>query len=181
MPIYHFNQYTAICEGHNIYLFNNISHKKHILSGHFDKVYGILITYKYVLSWCFGNRRKSDFTIRVWNVETGECEHILKGHTDIVCNVVMSSDNTIIISASMDNTIRICNLALDNMSIDIKSTYAQTTISLSPDDQYLLFPEYSTTTIVNYVHLLTTCNYQNNDVSLYTADCRILLFYFLSF
>ena len=46
-------------------------------------------------------------TIRVWNVDTGECILTLKGHTDYVRSVEFNHDGTKIVSGSDDNTIRI--------------------------------------------------------------------------
>jgi WD40 repeat protein/transcriptional regulator with XRE-family HTH domain len=48
-----------------------------------------------------------DCTIRLWNVETGECLHILKGHEGWVWSVTFSLDGTFLISAGEDATMRI--------------------------------------------------------------------------
>ena len=40
-----------------------------------------------------------DNTVRVWHVRTGECEHVLKGHTD-VSEIISFSDVSEIISFS---------------------------------------------------------------------------------
>ena len=50
----------------------------------------------------------SDGTLRAWNVDTGLCLAILKGHSGIIREVQF--DNGKIISCSMDKTIRIWSL-----------------------------------------------------------------------
>ncbi|HEU0299112.1 MAG TPA: TIR domain-containing protein [Longimicrobium sp.] len=47
-----------------------------------------------------------DGTIRIWDVETGECRAVLDGHTDDVNSVVLTTDDTAVISVSDDRTIR---------------------------------------------------------------------------
>ena len=49
-------------------------------------------------------------TIRVWNVDTGECMVTLKGHTDIIRSVALNHDGTKIVSGSRDKTIRVWNV-----------------------------------------------------------------------
>ncbi|KAF9994553.1 hypothetical protein BGZ65_009815, partial [Modicella reniformis] len=48
-----------------------------------------------------------DKTVRVWNVETGECRHTLTGHSDEVRSVVYSPNGNQIASGSGDTTVRL--------------------------------------------------------------------------
>jgi len=48
----------------------------------------------------------ADNTIRIWNLETGECLRVLEGHTDWVHTLAVLP-NGYLVSASGDNTIRI--------------------------------------------------------------------------
>jgi len=50
-----------------------------------------------------------DFTLKIWNINTGECELTLKGHMDsiVACSVL---PNGKIISGSVDKTIKIWNI-----------------------------------------------------------------------
>ncbi len=55
----------------------------------------------------------SDRTVRLWDVDTGECLHVLTGHTNGVTSVgFLSTDNSspILASASFDGTIRLWDL-----------------------------------------------------------------------
>ena len=52
-----------------------------------------------------------DRTIRLWNVQTGNCIHALEGHTDIVISVVFSPDGKFFASGSFDNTIKLWDVA----------------------------------------------------------------------
>ena len=55
-----------------------------------------------------------DKTIRIWNLLTGTCLHILNGHTEGVYSVSFSDDGKMIISGSGDNTIRIWGIDKGN-------------------------------------------------------------------
>ena len=46
----------------------------------------------------------TDRTIRVWNIATGACQHILYGHTSTVRCLALHSD--IVVSGSRDATVR---------------------------------------------------------------------------
>ena len=49
-------------------------------------------------------------TVQIWNADTGEIEHILKGHQDFVVSVAFSRDDSRIVSASRDATVRTWNI-----------------------------------------------------------------------
>ncbi|KAF9344479.1 hypothetical protein BGX26_004321, partial [Mortierella sp. AD094] len=48
-----------------------------------------------------------DSTVRLWDVDTGECVHTLQGHGDLVCSVVYSPKGDRIASGSNDKTLRL--------------------------------------------------------------------------
>jgi len=51
----------------------------------------------------------NDKTLRVWDMETGQCLKVLEGHTDKVDQVTLTGDGRAI-SKSFDNTLRIWNI-----------------------------------------------------------------------
>ena len=52
----------------------------------------------------------TDRTIRLWNVDDGECVCILKGHTGYVNSIAFSLDHSTLASASCDETIKFWDL-----------------------------------------------------------------------
>ena len=72
------------------------------LEGHSKEVYAVSITPD-------GRRAVSggvDKTVRVWNLETGECE-VLEGHTSGIEAVSITSDGRRAVSGSYDDTVRV--------------------------------------------------------------------------
>jgi WD40 repeat protein len=48
-----------------------------------------------------------DGTARIWNVETGICNHILSGHKDKVLNVAYSPASNLFVTGGRDQTVRL--------------------------------------------------------------------------
>ena len=46
------------------------------------------------------------FVCRVWDMQSGECKHTLKGHSGDVYSVAVTSDGQTAVSASTDTTVR---------------------------------------------------------------------------
>jgi WD40 repeat protein len=88
-------------------IYNPLPACQAVLEGHTGSVSSL------VLSW--DGRRvvsgSSDSTLRIWDVQTGECLKVLKGHkeTEIagILALILSADGRILVSASDDSTIRI--------------------------------------------------------------------------
>jgi WD40 repeat protein len=51
-----------------------------------------------------------DQTIRLWNVQTGSCLRILRGHTSAVYILAISPNGQLLASGSDDQTVRLWNL-----------------------------------------------------------------------
>jgi len=61
-----------------------------------------------------GNRcvsASSDYTLRVWDMATGACLHVLEGHASRIYAVAITPDGSRCVSASWDNTLRIWDMA----------------------------------------------------------------------
>jgi WD40 repeat protein/serine/threonine protein kinase len=80
--------------------------QKHLCSliGHSDRIWSVSITPdgQKVISG------SNDGTLRVWDLATGKCEHILRGHTSSV--LAVASNHHQVISGSNDKTLRVWDL-----------------------------------------------------------------------
>ncbi|KAM5527628.1 vegetative incompatibility protein HET-E-1 [Fusarium oxysporum f. sp. phaseoli] len=59
---------------------------------------------------CLSTLEGHSSTVRIWNVEAGDCVRVLEGHSGEVNTVVFSHDSTKLASASSDKTVRIWNV-----------------------------------------------------------------------
>jgi WD40 repeat protein len=48
-----------------------------------------------------------DQTVRIWDIETGKCQHICKGHKHLVSSVAFHRNGKIVASGSQDQTVRL--------------------------------------------------------------------------
>jgi len=55
----------------------------------------------------FGDTGGRDFSVRIWNAETGEQLHVLEGHTERVVSLAFSPSGTELATASFDETVRV--------------------------------------------------------------------------
>ncbi|KAF5333909.1 hypothetical protein D9758_017931 [Tetrapyrgos nigripes] len=78
----------------------------------------------------------SDETIRIWNVETGEEEKKLEGHSHLVTSVAFSADGQRVVSGSSDLTIRIWNVETGEEEKKLEGhSHSVTSVAFSADGQ----------------------------------------------
>lgn len=108
--IYQLNDKKMLVCGHNhqIYLFDKLAGKK-ILSfvGHTDIVKATIIFGKIMVS------ASTDKTIRLWNIDTGKCIKVLKGHTGAI-NCLAKINASQFVTGACDGTVRLWDINSDN-------------------------------------------------------------------
>jgi WD40 repeat protein len=80
----------------------------------------------------------NDFTVRLWNVQSGEMIHALRGHEATVQQAEFSPDGQWIASASWDRTVRIWQTETGELLRSIHHPDAVNSASFSPDNQQLI-------------------------------------------
>ncbi|KAI9029264.1 WD40-repeat-containing domain protein [Hyaloraphidium curvatum] len=73
----------------------------HVLTGHTNSVRALAASGNTLVSGSY------DTTVRVWNLATGECSHVLRGHREKVYSVGYSEELKRAVSGSMDATVRV--------------------------------------------------------------------------
>ena len=66
-----------------------------------------------------------DKNVKIWDILSGECFSILKGHTNIVTSVCISNDGSVIISGSDDKTIKIWDVLSEECLNTLSGTQHQ--------------------------------------------------------
>ncbi|UAW64895.1 NACHT domain-containing protein [Mycoavidus sp. HKI] len=79
-----------------------------------------------------------DYTVRLWDVETGACRHTLSGHTDDVLSVVYSPTGDQIASGSGDCTVRLWDAYSGQLRHTLSGhTHRVTSVAYSPSGEQI--------------------------------------------
>ncbi len=104
-------------------------------SGHEDRVTGVSITPdgRYALSGSY------DKTLRLWDIEKGECVKIFSGHEDKVTSVSITPDGKYALSGSNDKTLRLWDMEKGECVKTFSGhEYKVTSVSITSDGRYAL-------------------------------------------
>jgi WD40 repeat protein len=106
-----------------------------ILRGHTDAVKSLIIRSdgKTLVS------ASADTTIKLWNLDTGQCLNTLTGHNSSIESIAITPDREMLVSASADTTIKLWSLATGKClnTLD-KHTKTIRSIAINPDDRRLV-------------------------------------------
>lgn len=79
-----------------------------------------------------------DQTVKLWDVNTGQCFSVLQGHTDSVWGVAFSPDSQILASSSDDQTMKLWQVSTGECSKTLQGIDSQVcSLAFSPDSQIL--------------------------------------------
>ncbi|KAL7797028.1 Pfs, NACHT and WD domain protein [Trichoderma afarasin] len=118
--------------------------------------YGASLAYSHDLSFVAST---SDGIVRVWRSDTGECVQEFNGHRDRVTSIAFSHDSSLIISASHDDTIKLCDIKTGEYIREFKGhSSSVVSVAFSHDSSIIASASYDCTIrlwytdIENYVH-----------------------------
>jgi WD40 repeat protein len=87
-----------------------------------------------------------DYTVRLWDVATGEERCCYRGHTSVVLSVVFTPDGRRILSGSNDGTVRLWDVASGRQLACLKGhTAAVRQVAVYPDGRHALSASYDRT------------------------------------
>jgi small GTP-binding protein len=101
-----------------------------ILKGHTGSVWGVAVTPdgRTVVSG------SSDKTLKVWDLETGQCRATFEGHTDTVLDVAITPDGRTVVSGSDDHTLKVWDIATGQCRVTFEGHTGQVWgVAVTPD------------------------------------------------
>jgi WD40 repeat protein/serine/threonine protein kinase/predicted alpha/beta-hydrolase family hydrolase len=87
--------------------------------------------------WETDDFRDRDDTVRVWDLRSGDCRHVLRGHSSWVTATAFRADERFAVTGSHDRTIRIWDLA-DGTCVHTLRGHTPDALALSDDGRHLL-------------------------------------------
>ncbi len=106
-----------------------------VLNGHLGAVMAVEVSPdgKCVISGSW------DKTVKIWNIETGECLKTLKGHSADIQSLAVFPDGLKIASASRDRTLKIWDIRSGNCLTTLEGHEGEvTSVSISPDGKRII-------------------------------------------
>ena len=88
----------------------------HVANGLQEKAIQLYHEYAFIDAYAFSPDGKraltsaGDKTVRLWDMETGHCLQIFKGHSDYIYGLALSADLRFALSGSVDSTVRLWDL-----------------------------------------------------------------------
>jgi WD40 repeat protein/serine/threonine protein kinase len=81
----------------------------------------------------------TDSTVKIWNIESGECLRTIKGHSSAVETVVLSKDGRFLLSGSDDKTLKLWDVESGKCTGNFMGhTLSVTCSDISPDNKMIL-------------------------------------------
>jgi tetratricopeptide (TPR) repeat protein len=124
-----------------------------------------------------------DYTIKLWDVSTGELIHRLVGHTDQVKSVCFSPDGQTLVSGGQDNQVFLWNLATGQGEVLIVDETWITSVVISPTGSLIAAAGWSTkiyiwsfqdqflrTTISNHTHVIHSLDFSPDGTKLVSGS-----------
>ena len=108
-----------------------------------------------------------DKTVKLWDMESGECARTLAGHEDYVSSVDLSSDGRFAVSGSSDKTIRVWNLITGECVRLLEFDDEISTVAFASGAETILVATYSKV----FKHL----NVRTGDACVFYTDIRTQL------
>ena len=109
------------------------SFEKKMQKGHTQRV----VTATLTPDGTFAVSGSADKTVRLWDLDTGQCIRTMEGHTDDVWSVTVTLDGKFAVSGSKDNTIRLWELETGRCVQTIeRHTKCTRSLYISPDGRF---------------------------------------------
>jgi WD40 repeat protein len=106
-----------------------------ILEGHKGTIKSLSITPdgQRAVSGSESSFREEDKSLRVWDLESGECLRILEGHSSVISCVNITPDGRLAVSSSWDDTLRVWDLESGECLHALKGRSYIDSLSVTPD------------------------------------------------